>query len=170
MKLAVTDACIFIDLYELQLTTKFFLLDLELHTSVDVFNELFDEQKELLIAYQNTNKLHVHNLNEADRIEMSKIIFLKGLSISDRTVLFIAENIGAMVISSDKAVRKQAKKQSIEYHGMLWILDKLVDNQIINKAIALSKLNLLISTNIIYQNNFDLRSELSKRMREWSGI
>lgn len=168
MKLAVTDACIFIDLYELQLTTKFFQLDLELHTSVDVFNELFDEQKELLRAYQNTKKLHVHNLTEVDRLEMSKIAFRKGLSISDRTVLFIADSLGAMVLSSDKAVRKQAKKQSIEYHGMLWILDKLVEFQLVDKLNALSKLKQLISTNIIYQNNLDLRSELSKRMKEWT--
>jgi hypothetical protein len=52
MKLAVTDACIFIDLIELQLTAHFFKLQIEIHTSLDVFNELFDNQKEILKAYQ----------------------------------------------------------------------------------------------------------------------
>lgn len=33
MKLAITDACIFIDLYDLQLTAQFFNLDIEIHTS-----------------------------------------------------------------------------------------------------------------------------------------
>ncbi len=45
MKIAVTDACIFIDLIELDLISDFFQLDLPLHTTVEVINELFQEQK-----------------------------------------------------------------------------------------------------------------------------
>ena len=41
MKLAITDACIFIDICDLEITQPFFALDLEIHTSVDVFNELY---------------------------------------------------------------------------------------------------------------------------------
>ena len=43
MKLAVTDACIFIDLIELDLVSAFFQLHMELHTTVDVINELYSE-------------------------------------------------------------------------------------------------------------------------------
>ncbi len=49
MKLAITDACIFIDLIELRLTSEFFKLPIEIHTSLDVYNELYPEQKEILI-------------------------------------------------------------------------------------------------------------------------
>jgi hypothetical protein len=41
MRVAVTDACIFIDLIELEMITSFFQLDLERHTSVAVINELY---------------------------------------------------------------------------------------------------------------------------------
>ena len=41
MKIAVTDACIFIDLIELDLVQPFFQLRVELHTTIDVINELF---------------------------------------------------------------------------------------------------------------------------------
>ena len=41
MRIAVTDACIFIDLIELDLILDFFRLDLELHTTVEVKNALF---------------------------------------------------------------------------------------------------------------------------------
>ena len=51
MKLAITDACIFIDLCDLEITQPFFALDLEIHTSVDVFNELYPEQQKILNAY-----------------------------------------------------------------------------------------------------------------------
>lgn len=45
MKIVVTDACIFIDVIELQLTNKFFGLNLDIHTTVDVLNELYFEQQ-----------------------------------------------------------------------------------------------------------------------------
>ena len=44
MKIAVTDACIFIDLCEVELTAPFFALHMEVHTSLDVFNEIYPEQ------------------------------------------------------------------------------------------------------------------------------
>ncbi|SFC65473.1 hypothetical protein SAMN05421747_11782 [Parapedobacter composti] len=51
MKLAITDACIFIDLHLLDLVVPLFELDIEVHTSLDVFNELNEEQRQLLSAY-----------------------------------------------------------------------------------------------------------------------
>ena len=45
MKIAITDACIFIDLIELRLTSQFFRLQLEIHTSLDVYNELYPEHR-----------------------------------------------------------------------------------------------------------------------------
>lgn len=41
MKVAITDACIFIDLIELDIVTEFFQLKIELHTTVAVMNELY---------------------------------------------------------------------------------------------------------------------------------
>lgn len=168
MKLAVTDACIFIDLYELQLTSKFFQLELELHTSVDVFNELYEQQQELLKAYQNNGKLFLHSLEEKDREAIKKMGLSAGLSESDKTVLYVAEQLDAMVLSSDKAVRKQAKKRTIEYHGMLWIFDCLVKDGLLSKLEATQKLTKLISTNVVYQNNMDLQKELDTRIKRWA--
>ena len=45
MKLVVTDACIFIDVIELQLEPEFFGLEWEIHTTVDVIKELFQQQQ-----------------------------------------------------------------------------------------------------------------------------
>lgn len=75
MKIAVTDACIFIDLIELDLVQPFFQLRVELHTTIDVINELFPEQKQILPAYEAANKLYIHNLGEWDFSEMEKIPF-----------------------------------------------------------------------------------------------
>ncbi|WP_431215516.1 hypothetical protein ACQ86N_12975 [Puia sp. P3] len=109
MRIAITDACIFIDLYELDLTASFFLLSLDLHTSLDVFNELYPHQQQLLKAYQSVNKLTVHNLSMQDRQQIANSPYPKSLSFNDKTVLYLAERLNAIVISSDKAVRNFAK-------------------------------------------------------------
>lgn len=51
MRVAVTDACIFIDLIELDIIGNFFQLDIELHTTVAVMNELYPEQKQVHEAW-----------------------------------------------------------------------------------------------------------------------
>ncbi|WP_199856465.1 hypothetical protein [Lunatibacter salilacus] len=77
IKIAVTDACIFVDLIELDLISDFFQLELQLHTIVDVMNELFQEQKQVLVAYQKVKKLIVHILKEGDFLTMEQRAFPK---------------------------------------------------------------------------------------------
>src|ERR1700761_692799 len=168
MRVAITDACIFIDLYELDLTAGFFSLSLEIHTSLDIFNELYPHQQQLLKAYQSVNKLFIHNLSMNDRQHIANDSYSKSLSFNDKTVLYLAEQLNAMVISSDKAVRNCAKNRTIEIHGMLWIFDRLVEAGTLGPADASAKLWHLIMTNSIYQNNAQLIGELHKRLKQWA--
>jgi hypothetical protein len=167
MKIAITDACIFIDLHDLKLTNLFFSLELDLHTSLDVFNELYPHQQDVLLAFHSVGKLTIHNIPEDDRINMQRQNYPKSLSENDKTVLFLAEKIDAMILSSDKAVRNYAKKKSIEYHGMLWIFDRLTENGSLSFVDAAAKLKILIQTNIVYQNNAELIMEMEKRLKNW---
>ena len=167
MRVAITDACIFIDLYDLKLTNSLFSLGLDIHTSLDVFNELYSHQQDVLLAFQSVGKLTIHNLSAEDRINIRKQNYPKALSENDKTVLFLAEKIDAMVLSSDKVVRACAKKKSIEYHGMLWIFDKLVESLLLDSSIAAAKLETLIKTNIVYQNNIELIKEMDRRLNLW---
>lgn len=168
MRIAITDACIFIDLHNLILIEHFFGIDLDIHTSWDVVNELFDEQKQQLVSFVDAGKLVIHSIGEKERLNILQAPFPKALSEVDKTVLFLASKLDAIVVSSDKAVRNYAKKQSIEYHGMLWILDKLVELELLSKSEACIKLEKLIKGNMIYQNNVELVSEMNKRLRIWS--
>lgn len=168
LKLAVTDACIFIDLHELNLTGAFFGLNIEVHTTYEVFNELFIEQQQLLSAFQSVNKLTVHNFKEDELILINSKNYPKSLSQTDKTVLFLSEKLSAIVISSDKALRNNAKERGIEYHGMLWIFYNLIEFNLITKAEALKKLESLIFSNLVYQNNKQLLVEMNKRIKLWS--
>jgi predicted nucleic acid-binding protein len=169
MKIAVTDACIFIDLIELKIISEFFNLDIELHTTVDVLNELYPDQKELLKAYASGNKLFIHNLEGKQIIEMENIPFPRGLSSEDRSVLYIASKLKtALVLSSDKLVRNFAEKLSLEYHGIFWIFDHLVKGKLISKEIAASKLKELIKMNKMYDSP-KTKKEVEERIQKWTG-
>ena len=167
MRVAVTDACIFIDLIELDMITSFFQLDLELHTTVAVINELYPEQKQILEAYGSVGKLHVHNLREDDFLEMKQIAFPRGLSQEDRSVLFLAKKLGgAIVISSDKLVRDFAGKLNLPYHGIFWILDQLVDGILISKSNAIGILTRMPQVNSMFQVTM-MKKEIEKRLSLW---
>lgn len=167
MKIAITDACIFIDLHDLNLSISFFSIDLEIHTSVDVLNELYPEQKNILNAFISVGKLKTHSIQAVDRIEIMKTAYPRTLSEVDKTVLFLAKKYNATVLSSDKAIRNYAKSQAMDHHGMLWIFDQLIDQGILSKSEASDKLKELINCNIIYQNNSRLMKEFSKRLELW---
>lgn len=165
--IVVTDACIFIDLYDLGLIGAFFNLELEIHTTTTVYFELYLEQQQVLNAYQSVSKLIIHNLREEDFLEIHSHFYPKSLSEADKSVLHIANKLNACVLSSDKAVRNCAKNKEIEYHGMIWIFDRLVENNILAKKEAGLKLRELVSTNFIFQNNKPLVDEIEKRIKHW---
>ncbi len=144
MKVAVTDACIFIDLIELDILSSFFKLQLEVNTSVDVFNELYPSQQELLTEYRSGGKLLIHNILPEEREIIANANFPKSLSESDKSVVFLAKKIDALILSSDKALRNYSKRNSIPYHGMLWIFDRLIESSLISDNVAVTKIKALI--------------------------
>jgi predicted nucleic acid-binding protein len=168
MKVVVTDACIFIDVIELQLTSKFFSLNLEIHTTQDVLNELYSSQYQILEGYKASKKLEVHNLTGEEQLKLLAEEYPNSLTPEDRSVIFVAEKLKATVLSSDKEVRKYAKKLSIDYHGMLWIFDALVEGEIITKGEVISKISQMGSSNIMYSNSQELQAEIQKRVTKWS--
>ncbi|MCG6189952.1 PIN domain-containing protein [Maribellus maritimus] len=168
IKIAVTDACIFIDLCDLDLVALFFKLEIEIHTTSAVYFELFEKQQQVLNAYQSVEKLIIHNLKEQDFIEIHSENYPKSLSETDKSVLHIANKLNACVLSSDKTVRNCAKNKDIEYHGMIWIFDKLVEANILTKRDAANKLKQLVASNFIFQNNKPLVDEIRKRLKAWS--
>ncbi|MEM9673992.1 MAG: hypothetical protein ACFB15_20730 [Cyclobacteriaceae bacterium] len=168
LRLAVTDACIFIDLLDLDLTSSFFGLDLEVHTTREVMDELFSGQQEILKAYQTVGKLTVHNLASDDLLAIQATNYPKALSQQDKSVIHLANQIDAVILSSDGAVRKYAQRAGLEIHGIFWIFDQLVDQQLLDKQVAITKLNNLMDGNLMYRNNPQLQKEANLRIRKWN--
>lgn len=108
-------------------------------------------------------------LSGAEQASLMSEEYPKALTPEDRSVVLIAKKLGdAVVLSSDKPVRNYAKKLCIEYHGMLWIFDQLVDQGLLPRAEAIIKITALASSNIIYKNNIEMQEEVAKRIKAWS--
>ena len=167
LKIAVTDACIFIDLYDLGLVNAFFQLELEIHTTTSVYFELYSEQQQILKAYQSVGRLILHNLKEEDFLQIQSESYPRSLSETDKSVLHVANKLNACVLSSDKRVRNCAKNKDIDYHGMIWIFDKLVEAALLSKKQMAIKLEELVANNFIFQNNKALVAEIEKRLKLW---
>jgi rRNA-processing protein FCF1 len=166
-KVAVIDACIFIDLHDLGLTNSFFKLNLDIHSTSSVMFELYIEQRQILETYQSVKKLTIHNLQENDFIEISSENYPKSLSETDKSVLFIVNKMNACVLSSDKIIRNFAKNKGIECHGMIWLFDKFVEAGFLTGKEASRKLNQLVATNFVFRNNQQLVDEIEKRLKLW---
>jgi hypothetical protein len=167
IRIAITDACIFIDLCDVALVPPFFSLPLEVHTSQDVFSELYPEQQSMLLPIQESGRLTVHNISGAERLAIQYASYPKSLSEVDKTVLHLARGLEAMVLSSDGVVRAFAKRQSIECHGMLWVLDRLLEEALLTHSLAMEKLQALCKQNMVYRNNLVLLKEIDARLKRW---
>jgi predicted nucleic acid-binding protein len=168
MRIVITDACIFIDVIDLQLTDRFFNLELEIHTTMDVFNELYPNQQQILQTYQQAAKLIIYSLSKEEQQEILEQDFPASLSMEDCSVIYMANKLNAIVLSSDKPVRNYAKKKAIDYHGMIWVFDQLVEQGLLTKREAITKLQKLVLSNMIYKGNADMIKEMEKRLKAWS--
>lgn len=166
MKVIVNDANILIDLVELRLLPHFFQLEFEFHTTAIILDELFDEQKEVLIPYIETNKLIIDDITEEDFIEILRIKAHKpSLSEQDCSAFHQAKKDNAALITSDNTLRRFAQANHIETHGHLWVFDNLVNKNILKGNVAIEKLNRLCE-----EVNPKLglpKDECQKRIRLW---
>jgi predicted nucleic acid-binding protein len=169
VRIVVNDANILIDIVELKVLPYFFQLDFEFHTTELILEELFEEQREALTPYIETNRLIVATLSEDDFVEIINIRIAKpNLSEQDCSALYQAKKENAALITSDNALRKFAKSQNIEVHGHLWVFDMLVDKKILSGQRAIEKLNLLCQT---VNPKLGLPGdECQKRIKSWKKL
>jgi predicted nucleic acid-binding protein len=57
----------------------------------------------------------------------------RNLSVNDISVFILAKDQGVTLVTGDDALRKYAESYGVQVHGILWILDELVGNEIISK-------------------------------------
>ncbi len=147
MKVAITDANIFIDLIRLELLDCLFKINLEIHTTREVYDQLNPTQKAIAEEFVLSEALKVYNFSPQEFQEVNQLDCPAGLEMADRTVYYYSQKIAALVLSGDKKLRTFCKAQELEVRGILWLLDKFVEQRLITKTVAIEKLTLLLSFN-----------------------
>ena len=139
MKIAVKDANVFIDMELMGLFDLWASLGYEtLTTSMIVFELEAGDHAEAL-AYIETDQITVI---EPDTTEVDALRGALGRSVStqDASVLFVAIQNGALLLTGDRRLRINAELLDVECHGSIWILDQLVRKGKIEGQVAAAKL------------------------------
>ena len=149
MKIAIKDANIIFDLYDMGLLEIFTSLNFRFITSDFVKSEVrSDGVRQLLGKQIALDKIQIVGLDAYELLDLYNFQQKhKGLSISDCSVFYLAEKHNAIILSGDKLLRNTAKAAGIEYHGILWILDKLIESNKLTKSTAKTKLIELMKVN-----------------------
>ena len=140
-RILINDSCVLFDLVDLNLLDEFFLMEYSFYTTAHVIEEIKDDtQISSIEKYITNGVLNIDNLGSLESIEP---IFdeYPSLSYTDSSVLELALRIDGILISSDKSLRNISKRNNIEVKGFLWIVFKLVEDEIITDHRALEVLD-----------------------------
>jgi predicted nucleic acid-binding protein len=162
MKIAITDANIFIDLIKLQWLGYLFCIDVEIYTTVEVINELIDTQLERVTVFIKSRQLNIYSFSPLELEQIIQMTAPASLTTQDKSVVFLAKNIQAGVLSGDNPLRKFCEKQNLEVKGIIWLFDQFLELQLIECEVAIQKMNELLSFN----NRLPVH-DCNERLRQW---
>lgn len=160
MTLYITDANIFIDLIYSDLLDSLTRLDLKLATTSLILDELDPPQQKELLLLEESGKLIVY---EVDIGDIYRLALPAGLSLPDKSVIFLAIRENGSLLSGDGLVRKSAVSRGLNVYGLLWVFDELVTAKIIDPGTAATKLLFLIEE----KGSRQPPSECNLRLEKW---
>ncbi|MBC2734069.1 MAG: PIN domain-containing protein [Desulfobacteraceae bacterium] len=165
MIVVVNDACLLIDLIDVDLFHEFLQLGFRAHITSSVLTELEGDEYEIPIKKSiRQSNLSLYSLTADDQnvIESLMQAHSSKLSEPDCSCLHLAKKLDATILTCEKLLTKTAKSLKIEVHGSLWVLDQLIASSIITKSTAHRKLTELMSINDRLPKN-----ECEKRLKQW---
>ena len=166
MTLIITDTNIFFDIISIGALPEFFSLDYEIHTIVFVIQEIKkSDQKEAIEVFMRAKELKVI---EFDSDDISEVIHFKTgknfKGITDKSVLWKSIQLECLLLTGDKKLRAEAEDHGVEVHGTIWVIESLIEKELINKAKGIKLLELLKQVNSSLP--FDEIEKLIKRYKK----
>jgi len=161
MILAIQDANILIDLHNAGLMETYFDLGIETHTTDLVLREVAQPMG----VYVLRGQLKVKSLSSEELLVLLQFKAGQppGLTLEDCSVLQLAMQMKAILLTGDNKLRNHATKCKVEAHGVLWVLDLLVEETLLDHATATECLNKLTKTNPRLPVD-----ECEKRLKMWA--
>jgi len=163
MRITVKDASILIDLAEGDLLGLWFQLQIETHTTDLVLSEVKQEsQWQRVSPFVDAKLLQVHATTAQEISAVVLFAQAHGLSLPDASGVFLARRLQACLLTGDRRLRRMAETEEIETHGLLWIMDRLVERDVLPKADAAQRLEKMVASGSRLP-----RVEYEARLRAW---
>jgi predicted nucleic acid-binding protein len=141
MKVAVKDACVLIDLANGGLLEAWFQLGIETFTTDLVIRQVkTEDQWRVVSGFVQAGMLRVETLTGEQIEQMGQMLGKTRIGAEDQSVIFLAIERNAVLLTGDKRLRIEALKQEVEVRGLLWILDELVARSVLPPSLAIVKL------------------------------
>ncbi|MGA2917760.1 hypothetical protein [Methanoregula sp.] len=154
------DANILFDFVAGDIFDTLFLLPFDFQTSDIVASEISGSYSGRQLAQLG---LEIRELDDAEVLE---IFTLKQehieLSVEDVSVFFLSRKHSAMILSNDGPLRELADATRIEYHGTLWLLEEMIQNEILRPQESASALRLMLA-----KKRWLPRPECEKLIKKW---
>jgi rRNA-processing protein FCF1 len=166
MNLVVTDTNVFIDVHDCQLLEELFALSFEIHTTEFVLFELNTPQLAALNPFIEKGQLKVKKFDEFEmRAILELVVARKGVQkrIADRSVLYLADHLRAILLGGDGDLRKEAEARKIEVHGSIWLFEQMHLQEVQTKSETV--LNLKRLTKVNPRIPADLAHQAIQRLR-----
>jgi hypothetical protein len=137
----ISDTNIWIDFRNADLLQHMFRLPFSLCCTDFVLHELNDFAKGDLIK----NGLIVETMDEKSVARLFDLrISHNNSSLADVSCYLLAHQTGRPLLTGDGRLRKQAFRDGLQVHGGLWLLDKMVDHDVLKVHDAAKALELML--------------------------
>jgi rRNA-processing protein FCF1 len=167
--IVVSDTNILIDLVDIGLLEQFLLLPFGIHTTDIVIAEItIEEQKAAVLSVIEKAGIKVKTYTPDEMLKLFSFISSKrrtyDLHPADFSVWQYSSENDYTLLTGDGNLRKAASADGVEVHGTIFLIDKMVEYQILTPTLAADKLELLYSINSRLP-----KSEIDLRIVKWRG-
>ena len=147
-KIAIQDANILIDLVKTGLFGHSLALQYEFITTDIILDELYSEQIALIQPHIKSGKFVVIKISEKELAEIQLLTMEDPrLSEQDWSAFYYAKQKNALLLTGDKRLRIFCESKGVIVCGIFWVLDQLVEENILTKSEACSFIKSLIENN-----------------------
>ena len=160
MILAIQDANTLIDLHQTGLLENYFALENDTHTTDLVLQEVRHDME----VYVRRGQLKVKTFTAAELLALLafKASQPGSLSLEDCSVFQLAIEKQAILLTGEKTLLNCARRANVEAHGIIWLFDLMLEEEVLTLKAASKAMERLMATNPRLPLD-----ECHKRLRKW---
>jgi len=161
-QIVIQDSSVLIDLFNGHLLDDYLHLKFETVTTDFVVEEIRKESPHIAVWLKKHAKITKYDADDLAQLLARKQAESSGLSLPDVSVLYLAKDMNARLLTNDGRLRKSARRLNVEFSGVFMIMDSLFNNRItsgdnLGKALRL----------MLVKNAWLPAEECNKRFVKW---